>query len=111
MGKLAKHNGCFHKVCTDGEESVCTAEDTDSIPGLEKSPREGKSYPLQYSGLENSMELYSSWRRKRQPTLVFMPGKSHGTRSLVGYNPWGRKELDTTEPLSFHSGSPKFLLY
>ena len=30
--------------------------DLDSIPGLEKSPREGKSYPLQYSGLENSMD-------------------------------------------------------
>ena len=37
------------------------------------------------------------WRRKRQPTPVFMPGKSHGPRSLVGYNPWGRKESDTTE--------------
>ena len=39
------------------------------------------------------------WRRKRQPTPVFMPGKSHGPRSLVGYNPWGRKESDTTERL------------
>ena len=37
------------------------------------------------------------WRRKRQPTPVFMPGKSHGPRSLVDYNPWGRKESDTTE--------------
>ena len=92
-------------------ESACNAGNLGLIPGFRRSPREGNGYPLQYSGLENSMELYSSWRRKRQPTLVFMPGKSHGTRSLVGYNPWGRKELDTTEPLSFHSGSPKFLLY
>ena len=37
------------------------------------------------------------WRRKWQPTPVFLPGKSHGRRSLVGYSPWGRKELDTTE--------------
>ena len=37
------------------------------------------------------------WRRKRQPTLVFVPGKSHGPRSLGGYSPWGRKESDTTE--------------
>ena len=29
---------------------------------------------------------------------VFLPGKSHGQRSLVGYSPWGRKESDTTEP-------------
>ena len=39
------------------------------------------------------------WRRKWQPTPVFMPGKSHGTRSLVGYSPWGRKESDMTERL------------
>ena len=38
-----------------------------------------------------------SWRRKRQPTPVFLPGKSHEERSLVGYSPWGCKELDITE--------------
>ena len=37
------------------------------------------------------------WRRKWQPTPVFLPGKSHGQRSLVGYTLWGHKELDTTE--------------
>ena len=37
------------------------------------------------------------WRRKWQPTLVLLPGKSHGQRSLVGYSPWGHKESDTTE--------------
>ena len=37
------------------------------------------------------------WRRKWQPTPVFLPGESHGWRSLVGYSPRGRKELDTTE--------------
>ena len=36
------------------------------------------------------------WRRERQPTPVFLPGKAHEQRSLAGYNPWGRKELDTT---------------
>ena len=43
------------------------------------------------------------WRRKWQPTLVFLPGKSHGRRSLAGYSPWGCKELDTTG--WFHSPS------
>ena len=38
-----------------------------------------------------------------QPTLVFLPGKSHGRRSLVGYSPWGRKESDMTERLHFTS--------
>ena len=42
------------------------------------------------------------WRRKRQPTPVFLPGESHGQRSLVGCSPWGRKKSDTTERLSFH---------
>jgi len=37
------------------------------------------------------------WRREWQPTPVFLPGESHGQRSLGGYSPRGRKELDTTE--------------
>ena len=47
------------------------------------------------------------WRRKWQPTLVLLPGKSHGWRSLIGYSPWGRKNLDTTEWLHFHFQSIK----
>ena len=42
------------------------------------------------------------WRRKWQPTPVFLPGESPGRRSLVGYSPRGRKELDTTERLHLH---------
>ena len=111
---------------SDGKESTCNAADLGWIPG------EGNSYPLQYSGLENSMhrgawqatvhevteldtterisfthihaELINefskgiklNWRRKHQPTPIFLPGKSHGLRSLIGYSPWGRKELDMT---------------
>ena len=41
-------------------------------------------------------------RRQWQPTLVLLPGDSHGWRSLVGYSPWGREELDTTARLHFH---------
>ena len=37
------------------------------------------------------------WRRQWKPTPTFLPGESHGQRSLVGYSPWGRKESDTTE--------------
>ena len=33
------------------------------------------------------------WSRKQQPTPVFLPGKSQGQKSLVGYSPWGHKEL------------------
>ena len=41
------------------------------------------------------------WRREWQPTPVLLPGKSHGQRSLVGYSPWGRKELDTMSDFHF----------
>ena len=43
------------------------------------------------------------WRRKWQPTPVFLSGKSHGRRSLVGYSPWDGKESDTTERLNSNS--------
>ena len=46
-----------------------------------------------------SLSLFSfmHWRRKWQPTPVFLPGESQGWRSLVGCRLWGRAELDTTE--------------
>ena len=40
----------------------------------------------------------SSGVENGNPTPVFLPGNSHGQRSLVGYSPWGRKESDRTEP-------------
>ena len=120
-----------------GKESAYNARDLGSIPGLGRSPGEGKGYPLQYSGLENSKDrivhggpkswtqlsdfhfhfhspqrgfpnlpanagdievsnFYAlglgfkpsvrkiPWRRAWQPTLVFLPGESHGQRSLAG---------------------------
>ena len=47
---------------------------------------------------------HHSFGRRRQwhPTLVLLPGKSHGQRSLVGCSPWGREESDMTERLHFH---------
>ena len=51
-----------------GKESTCNAGDLGWIPGLGRSPGEGKGYPLQYSGLENSMDcidygVAESWTR------------------------------------------------
>ena len=43
-------------VCSAGKESACNAGDPGSISGLGRSPGEGNGYPLQYSGLENSMD-------------------------------------------------------
>ena len=49
---------------------------------------------LNYTTIEQD-----DWRRQWQPTPVLLPGKSHG-RSLVGYSPWGLKELVTTSQLN-----------
>ena len=57
----------------------------------------GKDFLLLRS--EYTLNIWHSprgvWRTKWQPTPVFMPGKSQGQRSLVGYSLWGRKELHT----------------
>ena len=65
---------------SDGKESACFAGDEGSIPGSGRSPGEGND---------------------RQPTPIFLPGKSHGQRSLAGYSLQGHKESDTTEQLHF----------
>ena len=41
-----------------------------------------------------------AWRREWQATPIFLPGESHGQRSLAGYNPQGCKESDVTEQLT-----------
>ena len=69
-----------------GKESVRNVGDLGSIPGLGRSSGEGKGCPLQYSGLENSMDC-----------IVLLLGESHGGRSRVGHSPRGCKESDMTE--------------
>ena len=70
----------LHKIMgfrggSDGKESTCSAGEPGSIPGSGRIP----------------------WRRKWQPTPVFLPGESHGQRFLAGYSPWGHEESDITE--------------
>ena len=48
------------------------------------------------------IHMYLYWSSKWQPTLIFLPGKLHGQRSLAGCSPWGRIESDTTEQLNTH---------
>ena len=54
----------------------------------------GKGCPCQCrrSGFNRWVEEIS-WRKKWQPTPVFLPGKSYGQRNLVGYSPWGHKRM------------------
>ena len=60
------------------KESACNAGDLGSVPGSGRSTGERNGNP---------------------PTPVFLPGRSHGERSPVGYSPWGHKESDMTERL------------
>ena len=62
----------------------------------------GKS--AEVSGLPHYFWAYlaHAWRRQWHTTPAFLPGKSHGWRSLVGCSPWGREESDMTERLHFH---------
>ena len=50
------------------------------------------------------------WRRKCQPTPVFLPRDFHDQRSLASYSPWGCKELDRTEGLSTHTLNSRDIL-
>ena len=61
-----------------------------------------KSLPAMWETWVRSLGQEDPWRRKWQPTPIFLPGKSHGWRSLAGYIPRGGKESDTTERLHFH---------
>ena len=56
-----------------------------------------------------SLLTFIHWRRKWQPTPVFLPGKSHRQRSLVGYRPQGCKESDTNEKLNYHHSLTNFM--
>ena len=68
---------------SDGKESICSAGDLGSIPGLGRSPGGGHGNPLQHSCLENP----------------------HGQRSLAGYSPQGLKKPNTTEWLNIYTHS------
>ena len=64
---------------SDSKASFYNVGDLGLIPGWGRSPGEGNGNPL-----------------------PFLPGKSHGWRSMVGYSPWGCKESDMTERVHFH---------
>ena len=86
-----------------GKESACNAGDPGSIPRLGRSPGEGIGYTLQYSWASVVVQMVKNlpavqetwvdpwigkipWRRAWQPTPVFLPGESHGQRTLTGYS-------------------------
>ena len=112
------------KRCTHYLLTNLTLNDSSSqgaiMSSFQRGHGEGNGTPLQYSCLENPMDggawwaavhgvaksrtqlsdftfTFTHWRRKRQPTPVFLPGESQGRGSLVDCRLWGRTESDTTE--------------
>ena len=102
-----------------GKESACNVGDLDLIPGLGRSPEEGKGYPLQYSRASLVVQLVKNlpamretwvwsqvwvgkirWRRAWQPTLVFLPGESPWTEVPGRLQPMGSQSVG-------HNWAPK----
>ena len=61
-----------------------------------------KSLPAMRETWVRSLGREHPLEKEMQPTPVFLPGRSHGQRSLAGYSPWDHKELDMTEQRHFH---------
>ena len=89
------------------KESACNAGDLGSIPGLRRSPGEGKGYPLQYSGLENSKDCIvhgvaksqtrlSGFHFHFQGLLGTQPGASVGVGASWAFSVVSRRMLDVT---------------
>ena len=85
---LSQHQGLFQWVISShqgfpcgsaGKESSCNAGDLVSIPGLGRSPGEGKGYTLQYSGLENSMDCVGHGVAKNRTRLSDFHFTSQGS--------------------------------
>ena len=75
-------------MCSVGVRASLVAQTVKRLPAMWE-------IQLQSLGGEDPLE------KEMATTPVFLPGKSHGWRNLVGYRPWGHKESDTTERLHF----------
>ena len=102
-----------------GKESACNAGDPGSIPVWRRATREGIGYLLQYSLaslvaqlVKNLPAMWETWvwslgwedplEKEKLPTPVFLPGM---------FSPWGHKESDMTEPLSFSFNIQKMIYF
>ena len=101
-----------------GKESTCNAGDPSSVPEWGSSPREGIGYPIQNSWaslmaqtVKNPPEMWETWVQSlgwedllekgiATHSIILAWRIPNGQRSLMGYHPWGLRELDTTEGLS-----------
>ena len=91
VGPQAK-TGSRTEIGLEGEQAE---DEASQVAPVVKNPpaRVGRHKGYRFSSWVRKIP----WRRAWQPTPVFLPGESHGQRSLVGYSPWNPKKSDTTE--------------
>ena len=93
---------CWAYVRDNLEKAMATHSSTLAwkIPWMEESGRLQSmgAWRVRHDWVSSfSLFTFMNWRRKWQPTSVFLPGESQGQRSLVGYHLWGCTEWDMTE--------------
>ena len=91
-GRSPGEENATHSSILAWEMPWIVAPEVKGFPGgsVVKNQSAKQEIWVQSLGQEDPLE------KKMQPTPVFLPGKSHGQRSLTGYSPWGCKELDMT---------------
>ena len=103
LGKKSKINLRY------ADDTTLMAESEEKLKSLlmnvkEESEKAGLKLNIQKTKIMASSPM--PWRRAWQPTTVFLPGESHGQRSLVGYSPWGhkrvRRDLAANQQCTFH---------
>ena len=92
-GQCKRHEMQVLSLCQESPLEKGMATYSSILAWSRGSPGERHGNLLQYSCLVRRVP----WRRAWQPTPVFLPGDSHGQRSLAGYSPGGHEESDTTE--------------
>ena len=97
-GDICVENGGVLNCEKEWNLAICNVDEPRSISGGFPGGASGKESACQCRRcLFHPWVREILWRRMWQPTLVLLPGESHGQRSLVCYSPWGHKKLDTFE--------------
>ena len=95
---MSGHRTMEKRICgSAGKESACNVRDLGSIPQLGRSPGEGKGYPLQYSGLQNSKDCIVRGNAKSQTCRILVPRPKIEPRlravKALSLNHWTTRKL------------------
>ena len=103
---IHKDDGDIHVKAIQSWGKICREL---KIQAISWSGRNKESLALQ-AQIQDDNPCLEIRRRKWQPTPVFLPGESHGQRSLVGYSPWGHKDSDMTKGVCTQRLGTQFMI-